>query len=260
MKKMMLLMLTLFFLSAASMNAQVTIGSAETPHSGAVLDLQSTTQGLRLPNVALDDDLTQFVLPLEGISTKENAVGMLVYNTNPTFSVGVYIWTGKAWKPLTPLGRPGPDLIVGENKYTTYIYPGNVGTWMTDDSKEGTPDCEYYDVAVPALGSYYSTENAPSACPTGWHLPTDADWLSLRDYLADQAAPQEKYEFLNPNKFSGMKSADCKMGQNYREVGWYRIAGGLSHANADPNRIILDKNVAGDWYSTNNFPVRCKKD
>jgi hypothetical protein len=62
-QKMMFLMLMLLMLSTASVNAQVTIGSTADPHAGAVLDLQSTTQGLKLPNVALNSDLTQFVLP-----------------------------------------------------------------------------------------------------------------------------------------------------------------------------------------------------
>ncbi|GHT06199.1 hypothetical protein FACS189440_12330 [Bacteroidia bacterium] len=90
-------MLTLLIWGAASMNAQVTIGSENPPHSGAVLDLQSTTQGLKLPNVALASDLTKFVLPLTDPSTKEDAKGMYVYNTNSTVGEGVYVWDGYQW-------------------------------------------------------------------------------------------------------------------------------------------------------------------
>jgi hypothetical protein len=97
MKKMMLLMLTLLIWSAASMKAQVAIGSDKNPHSGAVLDLQSTTQGLKLPNVALDNDLTVFKLPVTAPSTKEDAKGMYVYNTNPAIGEGVYVWDGYQW-------------------------------------------------------------------------------------------------------------------------------------------------------------------
>jgi hypothetical protein len=98
MKKMFFLMLTLLIMGAASMNAQVTIGSDKVPHSGAVLDLQSDNLGLKLPNVALDDtDLTEFVLPLTAPSTKEDAKGMYVYNTNSTLGEGVYVWDGYQW-------------------------------------------------------------------------------------------------------------------------------------------------------------------
>jgi hypothetical protein len=96
MKKMMFLMLTLLIWGAASMNAQVTIGSENPPHSGAVLDLQSTTHGLKLPTVSLGS-LTTFGLSLSGTSTVANAKGMYVYNTNPTIGEGVYVWDGYRW-------------------------------------------------------------------------------------------------------------------------------------------------------------------
>jgi uncharacterized protein (TIGR02145 family) len=95
-QKLFFLMLTLFVLGAANVNAQVTIGSAENPHSGAVLDLKSTTQGLKLPTVRLDD-LEEFGLPLTTPSTTENAKGMFVYNTNATIGEGVYVWDGLQW-------------------------------------------------------------------------------------------------------------------------------------------------------------------
>jgi hypothetical protein len=78
-------------------NAQVTIGSNADPHSAAVLDLQSTTQGLKLPVVALDNDLTVFKLPLSGTSTEATAKGMFVYNTNATVGEGIYFWDGGEW-------------------------------------------------------------------------------------------------------------------------------------------------------------------
>jgi hypothetical protein len=97
MKKNLFLLLALFILNAVSVNAQVTIGSTSDPHSGAVLDLQSTTQGLKLSTIALDDDLTVFGLPLSGTSTKANAKGMFVYNTNTNIGEGIYVWDGSQW-------------------------------------------------------------------------------------------------------------------------------------------------------------------
>jgi hypothetical protein len=95
MKKMMFLMLTFLIGSAASMNAQVTIGSNKNPHSGAVLDLQSANLGLKLPNVALDNDLTVF--GLSDTDPAADAKGMYVYNTNATIGEGVYVWDGYQW-------------------------------------------------------------------------------------------------------------------------------------------------------------------
>ncbi|GHV21132.1 hypothetical protein FACS189428_1110 [Clostridia bacterium] len=110
---MFFLMLMLMVMSTASMNAQVTIGSDKNPHAGAVLDLQSDNLGLKLPNVALDNDLTVFKLPVTETATAADAKGMYVYNTNPDVGEGVYVWDGYQWllvkaspgeKPVTAIG------------------------------------------------------------------------------------------------------------------------------------------------------------
>jgi hypothetical protein len=110
MKKMFFLMLALLIWSVASMNAQVTIGSANPPHSGAILDLQSTTQGLKLPNVALDDDLTVFGLP--DTDPAADAKGMYVYNTNPNIGEGVYVWDGDKWLQIKESENLGEGIVI----------------------------------------------------------------------------------------------------------------------------------------------------
>jgi uncharacterized protein (TIGR02145 family) len=84
------------------MNAQVTIGSDQDPHGGAVLDLSQTsgTTGFLLPRVVLTD-LKQWT-PLG--ATSANGVGMVVYNVNEEVGTGagVYVWSGDTdgWIPL----------------------------------------------------------------------------------------------------------------------------------------------------------------
>jgi hypothetical protein len=189
---MMFLTLTLLILSVASVNAQVTIGSTADPHAGAILDLQSTTQGFKLPNVALNSDLTQFVLPEDETSTPENAIGMLVFNTNTDIGVGIYVWNGTNWIRVdNEHGKMGADLVVGSNTYRTYTFPGSLGTWMVDPSKEGTPDYTTYTGKQKGeRGYYYKYEHAAGACPAGWRLPTPDEWLNVFTYvyvIADNA-------------------------------------------------------------------------
>ncbi len=47
----------------------------------------------------------------------------------------------------------------------------------------------YVNSAVnPAVyGYYYNWEAAKLACPTGWHLPSDAEWTQLTDYVSGQS-------------------------------------------------------------------------
>jgi uncharacterized protein (TIGR02145 family) len=92
--------LALLMLSEASMNAQVTIGSMDDPHPGALLDLKSTTRGLLLPQVALT--ISTVFLTAEG---KTEAKGMLVYNTSNTLDgPGLYVWSGSVWNPIATNG------------------------------------------------------------------------------------------------------------------------------------------------------------
>jgi hypothetical protein len=97
MKKIFFLMLTLLIVSAASMNAQVTIGSMENPRDGAVLDLSQIADGkklgLLLPWVSLANTSDW---QLDGVGTADHA-GMMVFNTNEDTGKGIYVWDGIGW-------------------------------------------------------------------------------------------------------------------------------------------------------------------
>jgi hypothetical protein len=92
-QKLFFLMLTLIMLSVASVQAQVTIGADTPPHSAAILDLQSTTLGLKLPTVPLGD-VSVFQLS----ETLTNAEGIMVYNSSEETiggsGKGIYVWEG----------------------------------------------------------------------------------------------------------------------------------------------------------------------
>jgi uncharacterized protein (TIGR02145 family) len=90
----------------ASVNAQVLIGSAsKDPHAGSILDLASGGQnnlGLLLPNVALTNDASAFVLGNSvDDAQKAAARGMVVYNTvYVPDGRGLYVWDGSKWLPM----------------------------------------------------------------------------------------------------------------------------------------------------------------
>ncbi|MDR1436866.1 MAG: hypothetical protein LBI65_01980, partial [Candidatus Symbiothrix sp.] len=103
------LLLALLFFSYASLYAQVTIGGLEPPKAGALLDLNSTTRGgLLLSNVSLNN---LYTIPYGnanlfpgidvGSSTDNDSFkGAIIYNTNPQWSAGTYLWNGKNWTPV----------------------------------------------------------------------------------------------------------------------------------------------------------------
>lgn len=95
MKKVFYVMLAVLLASTVSMNAQVTIGSTEDPHDGAVLELKSADKGLLLPRVKLDaaDKWT-----IEGKAIGGDPInGMIVFNTGTALDEGLYVWVNGKW-------------------------------------------------------------------------------------------------------------------------------------------------------------------
>ncbi|MDR1683180.1 MAG: hypothetical protein LBS25_07320, partial [Candidatus Symbiothrix sp.] len=107
MEKKSFLALSLMMLVAASVNAQVIIGSVtDAPHAGAILDLKSANKGMLLPNVALYDAET-LTVGNSIADEDQSAVGMVVFNTNAYAldGTGVYVWDGTKWNGINVSGK-----------------------------------------------------------------------------------------------------------------------------------------------------------
>ena len=46
-----------------------------------------------------------------------------------------------------------------------------------------------WKVSYGALYNWYATVDANGLCPTGWHVPTDAEWTALTTYIGGTGAP-----------------------------------------------------------------------
>ena len=113
---------------------------------------------------------------------------------DPTGKVGNIIVT---LKPLVcGAGGVAVPLQIGNGTYLTHMYGGKC--WMVQNSKEGTPAARYFgqggsvNGTNPGTGNgehYYTYQNAATACPAGWHLPTVAETNALvSEVNADHAA------------------------------------------------------------------------
>lgn len=99
----------LIYVCPISLFAQITIGSAQSPMSGALLDLKQegeTTKGLIFPRVSLQN-LNELTMGTNIIEDDQDAwinhTGLIVYNVNKIETAvnricpGVHIWNGKSW-------------------------------------------------------------------------------------------------------------------------------------------------------------------
>ena len=82
----------------------------------------------------------------------------------------------------------GDQCWMRENLRTTHYADGTAIPAGGDNWSETDP--YYYvnpDVDASVYGYYYNWPAAMMACPTGWHLPSDAEWTQLTDYVGSQS-------------------------------------------------------------------------
>jgi len=71
--------------------------------------------------------------------------------------------------------------------------------WMTENLNYDFPSRKCYDDEEEMCdkhGSLYDWEMAKKVCPNGWHLPHEAEWQELEDFMRDKNA--EDYNFTAP--------------------------------------------------------------
>jgi uncharacterized protein (TIGR02145 family) len=176
--------------------------------------------------------------------------------------IGKQVWMTQNLSWLPSVNLP-VDTSKTEPRYYVYGYNGSSVT----DAKESASYITY--------GVLYNWEAANNACPDGWHLPTDAEWTTLTDYLGglDSAAKSMKsltgwinngngdntsgfdalpgggldhqYGFVAINYIGAFYSSSI----NSSTTAWYR---GLSYLDDKVNRNAPEK--------TDGYSVRCIRD
>jgi uncharacterized protein (TIGR02145 family) len=112
-------------------------------------------------------------------------------------------------------------------------------TWMAENLNRETANSKCYDNDPSNCATYgrlYTWDDALTACPVGWHLPSDAEWTTLTDYVG---AP------------SGTKLGSTALGgtDNY---GFSALPGGYYASTYDS---FTDATGAGRWWSATEGTV-----
>jgi len=125
-------------------------------------------------------------------------------------------------------------------------------------------------------GYLYDWETAKNVCPSGWHLPSDAEWNTLEIAVGLSSIDAQKVGWrqgthANALKTGGSSGFEVVFGGYRNTIGSFNSAGsyanfwsstaydgsnawgrGFSHSDADVNR---------DWYDKQyGFSVRCLRD
>ena len=194
---------------------------------------------------------------------------------SPSWSCGeVITYAGLGYSTV----QIGDQCWFAENlRTTTYLngdaIPQNLsnGDWSSTTSDA----MAFYDNVPTNSGLYnwYAVDDARGLCPSGWHVPTDAEWTILTDHLggASVAGGQMKTNYgwydggngTNSSGFSGLPSG-------YRDVsGFFYFAGSNGYWwSSSPNGSLAwnrylygSENVSrGNDFRRSGFSVRCVRD
>jgi hypothetical protein len=136
--------------------------------------------------------------------------------------------------------------------YTTYKYPYGLGTWMTQNSKEGNPVRKTFpNKKEGERGYYYTASEAADGCSDGWTLPSPAQFTALWSYLkALTSVDEQNTGWLREDVFAGTGNTG-----NY----WDEQLN--LHTTASPLIFYVTKRgTYSSTTATNSYSVRCIKE
>jgi len=141
-----------------------------------------------------------------------------------------------------------------DGKTYRYVKIGNQ-TWMAQNLDFVTDAGNWcYENNVDNGGVYgrlYTWEVSTKACPSGWHLPSDAEWSELTSYLGGDHVAGDKLKEIDTTHWSSPNSKATN------ESGFEALPGGFlvdrSAYNNQPNIQFQSIGKMSIWWSSNTY-------
>ena len=184
-----------------------------------------------------------------------------------------------------PTVQIGTQTWMAENLKTTKYRNGNPIPNVTDSAQWATLTtgayCDYKNtpsnsITYGKLYNFHTVADSRNLCPTGWHVPTDAEWTTLVTYLGVYTVAGGKLKetgtthWKNPNTTATNETGFTALPGGLRHKGGFQLTTEYgywwSSTEAGTNGIIRDMI---NWWAgvATNYPakeagisVRCLKD
>jgi len=145
-------------------------------------------------------------------------------------TIGEQIWMAENLKYLPSVVDPA----TGSQTTPYYYVYGYDGTSVT--AAKATTNYATY-------GALYNWPAACSSCPAGWHLPSDAEWTELTDYLGGTSIAGGKLKEAGTTHWSSPNIGATN------ETGFTALPAGNRNGSGYFNSITS----GGNWWSTTEF-------
>ncbi len=197
-------------------------------------------------------------------------------NQYDAVKIGNQIWMAENLRYLPSVVEPG----TGSNTTAYYYVYGYNGTDV--NAAKATANYTTYGVLynwTAVMNGQASSAANPSGvqgvCPTGWHLPSDAEWTTLIDYVGGESVAGGKLKATSGWNSSGNGTDDYSFSAlpgGYRDqdgtfanIGNYGCLRSATEDNTDNawyRDMLHDSNsvVRNSYYKKLGFSVRCVMD
>lgn len=185
-------------------------------------------------------------------------------NTYKTIKIGHQTWMAENLKYLPKVFSPKTS-----SNYNPFYYVYSYNGTNVAEAK-ATDNYKTY-------GVLYNWEAAMTACPKGWHLPSDSDWIQLSNLygdvdLASMLLETGSSHWLNPKKgtnnftgFTALPGGYCDI-NGFEKLGisgyWWSSNSDLGHDigyYVDLSSTHYGISTGYGWYMCHGLSVRCVK-
>jgi len=174
-------------------------------------------------------DRTEFKTLLQASETVKD----IDENEYKTVKIGNQTWMVKNLKTTKYNDGTTIPLVTGGAAWAALSTPGYC--WYENEESSFKP-------SYGALYNGYAVSTC-KLCPTGWHVPSDAEWTALRTYLGDENVAGEKLKesgttyWISPNTGATNQS------------GFTALPGGLRYHDG----LFHDFGFSGYWWSSTEY-------
>jgi len=262
-------------MTASKLNAQVTIGSAEEPNIGSILDIKesqtvdgspNSEKGVNMPRVELvakDKLQPMYSYATAAETPTENDIkthtGLIVYNTHKGDGLcpGIYVWRGSEWVTLYNIPFK-PDISIYDtdnNLYTARWYshdpcdPDGGAYWLTSNLRTTRrSNGQGFSSSVKLNTAKYNGPNMAVSINSKADLPTTTSPKSIT-YTENGYTVTESYDAY-VSKFGllynfAQASVACPPGWHVaNDIDWQNLFTAIGANSTDKGKRLMANNWA----------------
>jgi uncharacterized protein (TIGR02145 family) len=156
-------------------------------------------------------------------------------NVYTSVTIGTQVWMVENLKTTKYNDNTAIPLVTDNTAWTNLSTPGYC--WYDNDAST-------YKVPYGALYNWYAVETG-KLCPSGWHVPSDAEWTTLATFLGGESVAGNKLKEMGTTHWYNTLGQTTTDATN--EYGFTALGGGMRY---NDNGRFDDITFGSGWWSS----------